>query len=102
VFALGGDPIRLALVASQPAKRQPHWRDLGYVAGIHVVAPHIEGHGIHEPIEMLGYRPLAPAYFYCPHCIKGPQSPAAGFRGHQSLLDSPCSPIPPDGPRGHK
>jgi hypothetical protein len=25
VFAVVGDPIGLALVASQPAKRQPHW-----------------------------------------------------------------------------
>jgi hypothetical protein len=28
VFALGGDLIRVALVARQPAKRQPHWREV--------------------------------------------------------------------------
>jgi len=28
VFTSSAIPIRLALVASQPAKRQPHWREV--------------------------------------------------------------------------
>jgi hypothetical protein len=27
-FAVGGDPVWLALVVSQAAKRQPHWREV--------------------------------------------------------------------------
>jgi hypothetical protein len=32
VFTVVGDPIRLALVASQPAKRQPHWSEVFLVS----------------------------------------------------------------------